>query len=228
MSLLEQQFSRQLLRPGKTGVDWYLFHYFLKSTSKLPAIEFGVGNGGSLITMVGVNSNVTAVDNWKFNWKKEDIAPLLETLGKNVKWIDKDSSELTLDELSTYGFVHLDANKSFEGTIKDLDLSSKICSEIICVDDYMNSLWPEVTWAVDTWLETNNWKRVLVGNHQVFLSNKYFDIKELVITTPIIQRFDTWYISYGQFDPCVNPFIDNGRLTHSWHTTSTSTDHSEW
>ena len=39
MSIIQQQFNRQLSRPGKTGVDWYLFHYFLNLTKKYPAIE---------------------------------------------------------------------------------------------------------------------------------------------------------------------------------------------
>lgn len=226
--LVNLQLKKELVRPGKTGVDWYLFYYFLKLTKKMPAIEFGVGNGGSLITMVDTNLDVTAVDNWAYNWKKEDIASILSKLDKTVTWIDHDSTSLSADSLKTYGFVHLDANKSFDGTINDLNLASKITNGIICVDDYMNSLWPEVTWAVDTWLATNDWHRVLVGNHQVFLSKKSINIKELVLTTPLIQRFNTWYISYGPYEPCVEEFIDNARLTYTWHPVSTNVDHSEW
>lgn len=229
MSIIQQQFDRQLSRPGKTGVDWYLFYYFLNLTKKSPAIEFGVGNGGSLFTMVDVNTDVTAVDNWAYNWEKKDVSQVIENSNKNVTWIDKDSLSLTSNDLKKYGFVHLDANKSFNGTLHDLDLAQDISTNLICVDDYMNSLWPEVTWAVDHWLTNNkSWKRVLVGNHQVFLSKNSVNIKELVLTMPLINQHDTWYISYGPYDDCVKPFIEHGKLMFSWHTTSTDSTKSEW
>lgn len=223
IELIKKQFSREISRPGKTGVDWYLFYYFLKLTKKSPAIEFGVGNGGSLFTMVDINNNVTVIDNWEYNWHKKDVEIILNRFDKTICWINSDSTNLTPNDLGNYGFVHLDANKSFNGTIADLTLSSKICTNLICVDDYMNSLWPEVTWAVDSWLTSNpSWKRILIGNHQIFLSQKSVNIKELIVNIPLINRMGTWYISYGQYDNCVTPFIDNGKIIYSWHNISTS------
>jgi hypothetical protein len=227
--LLKKQFSQEINRPGKTGVDWYLFCYFLELTKKSPAIEFGVGNGGSLFTMIAINDNITAIDSWSCNWQKKDVELILTNLNKKIFWIDGDSTQLTPTNLKKYGFVHLDANKSFDGTLADLNLANKICTNLICVDDYMSSLWPEVTWAVDSWLENNpGWKRVLVGNHQVFLSQKSVDIKELVVTMPLINRHDTWYISYGQYDECVIPFITNSKMTYSWHNITTSDNKLDW
>jgi hypothetical protein len=226
--IIAQQLKGIIPKPGKTGIDWFLFSYFLNKFNQ-NFLEIGVGNGGSLFTAVALSKNVTAIDSWNFGWKQSDIADILDTLDKPVKFINAQSEDVSLTQLNNYSFIHLDANKSYTGTLNDLKLCGNVCSGLICVDDYMNSMWPEVTWAVDDFIKENPaWHKVFIGNHQIFLSKQKVDIKELIIDFPLVNRDHVFYITYGQFPDAVSEFINNGKMTYTWQTIATSTDKNNW
>jgi hypothetical protein len=216
--IIQQQFNEKLPSPGKTGLDWFLFCYFSEQVKNTPMLEVGAGNGGSLYSLLSVTSDLTCIDSWTFNWDKSVVVNNLDQLGRKVKFIDKLSTNVTKDELGNYGFVHLDANKDFSNTLYDIELASAVCNGIICVDDYMNSMWPEVTWAVDEFVqEYPQWKKICIGNHQVFLalSNKY--TKGLVVDFPVIIRNDILYFTYGKLPDIVTSFVNHGKMQYSWH-----------
>jgi hypothetical protein len=226
--IIAQQLTGHLPNPGKTGIDWFLFSYFLNKFNQ-NFLEIGVGNGGSLLTAVALSKNATAIDSWDFGWSQSDITDILDTLNKPVEFIKTRSEDVNLSQLTNYSFIHLDANKSYSGTLNDLKLSGNVCSGVICVDDYMNSMWPEVTWAVDDFIKENPaWHKVFIGNHQIFLSNRSVDIKELILDFPLVSRNNIFYITYGQFPEYVLPFIDHGKMTYTWQTIATSTDKNIW
>ena len=205
-------------KPGKTGVDWYLFCYFLNQYKNCPTLEIGVGNGGSLYTMTAFSNDVTAIDSWDQNWPKYVVVDYLQTIQRTVKFIDSKSESVDWRYLENYKFIHLDANKSYEGTLRDLELCDRLCNGMICVDDYMNSIWPEVTWAVDEFVKSNpSWKKLLIGNHQIFLSNTKIDMKELIVDFPLINRLNTWYLTYGELPKYLAMFVEQGKMEYSWH-----------
>jgi hypothetical protein len=215
-SIINLQIQDKIPRPGKTGIDWYLFCYFLNKFKNKPILEIGVGNGGSLYTITSFSDQVTAIDNWRFNWDKSTVENNLKSINQTVNFIDLDSRDVSID--TQFNFVHLDANKSYIGTIEDLELAKQLCTGIICVDDYMNSVWPEVTWAVDDFVEKNsNWGKIIIGNHQVFLTNIKIDIKELVLEFPLVNRMDTFYLTYGTLPSKVDKFVGNANMQYTWH-----------
>lgn len=226
--IILQQLEGIIPKPGKTGIDWFLFCYFLNKFNQ-NFLEIGVGNGGSLFTALALSNNVTAIDDWNYGWKQSDVIKILDNLNKSVKFINLSSEQVNISDIEQYSFIHLDANKSYNGTLHDLKLSASACSGIICVDDYMNSMWPEVTWAVDDFIKENpQWHKIFIGNHQIFLSKQSVDIKELIIDFPLVNRDDIFYITYGQFPKSVDKFISNGKMTYTWHTIATSTDKNNW
>jgi len=230
-NIIKQQLDGVIPKPGKTGVDWFLFCYFLDKFNQT-ILEIGVGNGGSTFSAVALSSDVTVIDSWDHGWAKENVDDVLSMLNKKVKFINSRSEVVTVDDLEQYSFIHLDANKTYNETINDLTLCSKICSGIICVDDYMNSMWPEVTWAVDDFIkQTPSWRKIFIGNHQIFLSSASVNInniKHLIVDFPIISQNNIFYITYGQFPDYVMEFIKNGKMSYSWQQISTATDKSTW
>ena len=219
--IIQQQFDRKLPKPGKTGLDWYLFSYFAQKYNNKKLLEIGVGDGGSLFTLLAHSNDVTAIDNWNYGWGKSPIVQYANNLNKFVKFIDEDSNSVRAEGLETYNFIHLDANKGYEGVIKDLELCDKITDDTVCVDDYMNSMWPEVTWAVTDFLETHsNWKIILVGNHQIFLSKQNVQIKEIITDFPVVYRNNILYLTYGALPDYTKPYIDNGAMKYTWHDTA--------
>jgi len=218
LNLVQQQLNQVLPCPGKTGLDWYLFCYFLEKYQNQPMLEVGVGNGGSLYTMLAYSNKISAVDNWKQGWSKRSVEENLNKFGITATFIDLDFHSVDPKILGKYAFVHLDANKSFHGTAVDLKLASALCHGTICVDDYMNSTWPEVTWAVDEFCRINpEWKKVFIGNHQIFLAQKTIAIKDLVTEFPVVNRHDTWYLTYGDLPDSVAPFVEFGKMQYTWH-----------
>ena len=215
---IEQQFRNEIPKPEKTGLDWYLFCYFLNKFRDSKFLEIGVGHGGSLFSMLAFSDNVTAIDNWAYGWDKKSVEKYLNNTNKSVKFIDKDSEIVDKDDLDLYTFVHIDANKKYKNVANDLMLGNAISDTLICVDDYMNSMWPEVTWAVDDFLKMNKqWKVILIGNHQIFLAKKKIDVKEILFDFPINLIEDTIYLTYGNLPKYTMPFISNGHMKYTWH-----------
>jgi hypothetical protein len=216
--IVQQQLKQVLPCPGKTGLDWYLFCYFLSKYQNQPMLEVGVGNGGSLYTMLAYSNKVTAVDNWKQGWAKHLVEENLHKSNLTATFFNIDFHSVDINTLEKYAFVHLDANKSYHGTAVDLKLAGNLCHGIICVDDYMNTIWPEVTWAVDEFCRINSqWKKIFIGNHQIFLSQNTVQMKELIAEFPVVNRHDTWYLTYGNLPDQVMPFVESGKMQYTWH-----------
>lgn len=174
--------------------------------------------------MASYAKNLTVIDSWHQGWDKKPVEDLIDSLRLPVKFIDKLSKNVSPTELESYEFVHIDANKGYNDVITDLDLASKVCNNIICVDDYLQSMWPEVTWATDDWLKTSGWNRILIGNHQVFLSKKSYHLPEIVVNWSIVDCGKGLHVTYGKYpsDVIVNNFINAGAMKYSWHEFSQS------
>lgn len=212
--MIERQFSGELPLPGKTNLDWYLFHKVVDDFRGQPMLEVGVGRGGSAYTMAYSTPILDVIDDWKQTWQKESVEKILP-----ANFIDAKSSQAEVDK--DYKFIHLDANKSYKGTYDDLIKYSKHCSGVICVDDYLQSMWPEVTRAVDVFVNQTDWKRILIGNHQVFLSRKITPaVRQIAIDFPVAMVSGEIFLTYGKLpsDELFQKFmsVNNIRL-YTWH-----------
>jgi len=218
-AIISKQFLKELPAPGKTGLDWFLFCYFINLYESEPMLEIGAGTGGSLCTMLGFTNDLTLIDSWNQTWKKSTVEQYVNKINKTVNYIDCLSSDVDIGDLKSYAFVHLDANKDFNNTVRDLELVSSVCTGMICVDDYMNTMWPEVTWAVDFFVENNpSWKKIFIGNHQIFLSQHTHQLKELIIDFPVIDRNNIVCLTYGKLPSVVDKFVEHGNMKYSWHS----------
>ena len=101
--MLERQLSGELPLPGKTNLDWYLFHKVVDDFRGQPMLEVGVGRGGSAYTMAYSTPILDVIDDWKQTWKKEDVEKILP-----ANFNDANSSQAEVDK--DYKFIHLDAN----------------------------------------------------------------------------------------------------------------------
>ena len=185
--------------------------------------DVGAGAGGSTFPMLDFSDNVTIVDNWQQGWTKEAILDqLLEDDYKKITFVDKSTDELKPKDLTKYKLTHLDADKTSGATLNTLRKFSKITEEIIVIDDYMNSVWPEVTEGVDAFIRDNlNWRKLILGNHQLVLikKNVAVNIDYILYHLPVIQHTNYWGLTYGEFKPqkILDSMIKNGKLTYSWH-----------
>ena len=212
--MLERQLSGELPLPGKTNLDWYLFHKVVDDFRGQPMLEVGVGRGGSAYTMAYSTPILDVIDDWKQTWQKESVEKILP-----ANFIDAKSSQAEVDK--DYKFIHLDANKSFKGTLDDLTKYSKHCTGVICVDDYLQSMWPEVTRAVDVFVDKTEWNRILIGNHQVFLSyNRTPAVRDIAVDFPVAMVNEEIFLTYGKLpdDELFQQFmnVDNDKL-YTWH-----------
>ena len=214
MSILDQQLCGDLPIPGKTNLDWYLFHKIVDYYRGEPMLEVGVGRGGSALTMAYSTPILDVIDSWHQTWQKESVEKILP-----ANFIDAKSSQAEIEK--EYKFIHLDANKSYNGTLCDLIKYSSYCNGIICVDDYMQSMWPEVTRAVDEFVTRSTWNRVLIGNHQVFLSqSKPSIIKNIITDFPVAIVNDEIFLTYGKLpsNKLFEKFMSvNNDILYTWH-----------
>ena len=113
MSILDRQLNGELPIPGKTNLDWYLFYKIISDYREKPMLEVGVGRGGTALTMAYMTPILDVIDSWDQTWKKEDVEKILP-----ANFIDCKSSQAEIDK--DYACIHLDANKSYSGTLCDL------------------------------------------------------------------------------------------------------------
>ncbi len=225
--ILEQQLNNKLPVPGKTNLDWYLFYMMAKDYAGRPMCEVGVGNGGSSLTLAELTNKLDLVDSWHQTWAKEPVQEIFQTLKHPARFIDCKSVDLKGNQVQKYSFVHLDANKDWGQTYDDLTFYSEHCSGIICVDDYLQSMWPEVTRATDDFVHRTQWKRLLIGNHQVFLCKKRETnaLQEIIMHFPVVISQKEVYLTYGELpnDKLFNKFLnaDNNKQ-YTWHRTAYS------
>lgn len=215
--VIQDQLDGKIPVPGKTGIDWYFFCWFLEKYKGTNMLEVGAGDGGSTLSMASYAGQLTVIDSWHQNWPKQSVESLTQHYHLPVNYIDKKSQDVDVQDLPNFTFTHLDANKNYQDIIQDLNLFGHV-SKIMCVDDYLQSMWPEVTWAVDDWLKDSGWHRVLIGNHQVFLSAAEINIKQLIVDWPLINRGHGWHLTYGCLpkDQLIKKFIDSGDMEYTW------------
>ena len=214
MNILDRQLNGELPTPGKTNLDWYLFYKIISDYREKPMLEVGVGRGGTALTMAYMTPILDVIDSWDQTWKKEDVEKILP-----ANFIDCKSSQAEIDK--DYACIHLDANKSYGGTLCDLIKYSSYCNGIICVDDYLQSMWPEVTRAVDEFVSKSSWKRILIGNHQVFLSHSRTPaVKQIAREFPVAMVDEEIFLSYGKLptDKLFQKFMSvNNNMLYTWH-----------
>ena len=214
MSILDRQLNGELPIPGKTNLDWYLFYKIISDYREKPMLEVGVGRGGTALTMAYMTPILDVIDSWDQTWKKDDVEKILP-----ANFIDSKSSQAEIDK--DYACIHLDANKSYGGTLCDLIKYSSYCNGIICVDDYLQSMWPEVTRAVDEFVSKSSWKRILIGNHQVFLSHSRTPaVKQIAREFPVAMVDEEIFLSYGKLptDKLFQKFMSvNNNMLYTWH-----------
>ena len=219
--MLQLQLQNKLPIPGKTNLDWYLFDQMMSDYHNQPMLEVGVGRGGSAIAMSHHTNQLELIDSWDQTWDKKSVQDIFDKYSIPVKFIDGKSKNIKIDR--TYSFIHLDANKSYEGTLNDLEKYSQYCSGVICVDDYMQSMWPEVTHATDNFVRWSDWNRILIGNHQVFLCKKKQTpaLRRITLTFPVVLRNDEVHLTYGKLPEEVDRFMGvTNKKVYTWHTTA--------
>ena len=219
--MIELQLDNKLPIPGKTNLDWCLFDQILSDYYNQPMLEVGVGRGGSAIAMSHHTNQLELIDSWDQTWDKKSVQDIFDKYSIHVKFIDGKSKNIKVDR--TYSFIHLDANKSYEGTLNDLEKYSQYCSGVICVDDYMQSMWPEVTHATDNFVRWSDWNRILIGNHQVFLCKKKQTpaLRRITLTFPVVLRNDEVHLKYGKLPEEVDRFMGvTNKKVYTWHTTA--------
>jgi len=215
--IIEKQLNGLYPKPGKTGVDWFIFCLFLKEFNE-NNLEIGVGHGGSAISMSSYSKNLTLVDFWKQTWEKEKCKRFL----KNANFIDVNSKEFVTHK--KLNLVHLDANKDYKGTLNDLYICEKVDAEIIIVDDFLQSFWPNISYATFDFVKKSNYKIIFVGNHQAILSKNFSSqsYKELIINFPVVITDGIAHLTYGKFPniQLLNKMIEKSNLLYSWHETN--------
>ena len=219
--MFQLQLQNKLPIPSKTNLDWYFFDQMMSDYHNQPMLEVGVGRGGSAITMSHHTDQLELIDSWDQTWDKKSVQDIFDKYSTPVKFIDGKSKNIKIDR--TYNFIHLDANKSYEGTLNDLEKYSQHCSGVICVDDYMQSMWPEVTHATDNFVRWGDWNRILIGNHQVFLCKKKQTpaSRKIALTFPVVLRNNEVHLTYGKLPKEVDRFMEvTNKKVYTWHTTA--------
>jgi hypothetical protein len=220
---LNLQLEGQLPKPGKTGLDWYLFYKVAKQFTNLPMLECGVGYGGSALTLYHLSDKLTVIDNWCQGYSQQPFEQIIKKFNLSVDYIVNNTHDGISDLSTEYSFIHLDANKKYQELLDDLYQLENKCNGVICVDDYMNSMWPEITWAVDDFVKKSNWNCTLIGNHQIFIAKNNQILLTPVIDFSLAMTKNSIHLTYGKFpnDEELTRFINAGIMKYSWHDIQT-------
>jgi hypothetical protein len=219
--LLQLQLDGQVPKPGKTGVDWYLFYKLAQQFAGKPMLECGTGYGGSALTLYELSKNLTIIDDWCQGYSQQPFEQLIKQYNLSIDYRIEDT-QIGIPKLhQQYSFVHLDANKKYHKVLTDLLQVQSKCNGIICVDDYMNSMWPEVTWAVDEFIRSSAWNISLIGNHQIFIAKNHQVLLAPTVDLPLAMSNNSIHLTYGEFPADVAQFIQAGIMKYSWHEIQT-------
>jgi predicted O-methyltransferase YrrM len=216
-NFLELQLEGQLPKPGKTGVDWYLFYTLARQFAGKPMLECGTGYGGSALTLYSLSDQLTVIDDWCQGYSRQPFEELIRRYNLLIDYRVENTHTAIPRLDKQYWFVHLDANKKYHKVLTDLQQIQSKCNGIICVDDYMNSMWPEVTWAVDEFVRSSDWNISLIGNHQIFIAKNRQMLLIPTIDLPLAMSDNSMYLTYGQFPDDAVQFISSGIMKYSWH-----------
>jgi len=212
-TIIEEQIAGVKPKPGKTGIDWYIFCNFI-SEFKKATMEIGVGHGGSALSMSAYSEQTYLVDDWQQTWSKKDCEKIIP----NAVFIDQDSKKLVFD--TEIELIHVDAHKDFDGTINDLRVGENLNAKIIIVDDFMQSFWPNVTKAVYDFIDKSKYELIFIGNHQAILAkNKNSTTYKNIITNfPVVFTNEVAHFSYGSFPKIelLDRMKEASNLTYTW------------
>jgi hypothetical protein len=166
----------KIIPPLKSYNDTLLFYYLGQLTIDHAIgdlLEIGVG--GSTYTL----HELAQVNNRMFNvvdHKKNN----LDTYSRNqqefksiIQNFELSSQQLPLDFLKQpISYSHIDGSKEYNDTLHDLELClfNLASRGLICQDDYGNNKWPTVTDAVQTLINQNRVRLVLVGDSSAWLT----------------------------------------------------------
>ena len=105
-----------------------------------------------------------------------------ENLGDSFQLLRMDSRDLHTDPLMVDGFerfrwIHIDGEHSARAVINDLTIANSLLADggIVCVDDYFNWLYPQVTEAVNRHVRENpdQFALFLCGYNKAYLARPH-------------------------------------------------------
>lgn len=166
--------GREIVPPLKTWSDTLLFYLLGMVASEVcdgDIMEIGVGGSTYPLCEIAMkqSKNMHLVDN-------EDLHRIDDFIherwaGDHIKKYRINSTALSCSSIPTTCYVHIDGGKRYSVTMSDIKLSSKILGSmgLICQDDYSNSRWPEVTFAVHDALHQGCLRMLIVGDSSAWL-----------------------------------------------------------
>lgn len=213
---ISQQLNGFLPKPGKTNLDWYFFCLFLDEFNN-NNLEMGVGFGGSALTMESFSKKLTLVDNWSQTWSLDDCRHYFDD--SITSFISCNSHDFK-SENAIWDLIHIDAHKDYEGTLLDLKVCEKLNPTVICVDDFLQSMWYDISRAVFDFCKISCYNLTFVGNHQVFLmkNNESKSLKKIITHFPVRVWDDTVFLTYGEYpnNKVLEEFINKASLSYTW------------
>ena len=85
INYLSLQLAGQLPKPGKTGLDWYLFYKLAKQFTNLPMLECGTGYGGSALKLFQLTDKLTVIDDWCQGYSQQPFEQIIEKFNLSIK-----------------------------------------------------------------------------------------------------------------------------------------------
>jgi len=74
----------------------------------------------------------------------------------------------------TFRWIHIDGDHTGEAVVNDLNLAADLLSDggLVCVDDFFNPVYPQITAAVYAWLTTHPFELelILCGQNKAYLA----------------------------------------------------------
>lgn len=149
---------------------YYLGHLAIQHTKK-DILEIGVGGSTHPLVELSGNTGSTfhVVDNNKTSldtYTRKDLFP-----NAVLNKILIDSRELTSDQITPLGYIHVDGDKEYRTAKSDLEFSVDNLAPmgIICQDDYGNNKWPTIAMVTESLISKGNLKHLLVGDSSTWL-----------------------------------------------------------
>src|SRR5258708_4005157 len=102
-------------------------------------------------------------------FKNENVRILKEDSSSNACWA------LTRDHQRAFRWIHIDGDHKAKTVEDDLRLASQLLAEngILCVDDYFNPRYPQLTFVVNEFLltESSKFKMFLCGFNKAYITH---------------------------------------------------------
>lgn len=161
----EEFFFERNIKNDYLDCKRYYEYYYAISKFYQPSsiLEIGVRFGYSLGSMVKASDKIQFVKgvdcedpNYGSNTLKTAEINIKKYINSNIKYEFLLQDSHLIEKLDQkYDLIHIDGDHSYDGKIKDLNLTLDHC-KILIIDDY--SFFPEVTKAADDWCKVNSSK----------------------------------------------------------------------